>query len=297
MEVENEKMNSIHYDSITEIIEFDTNQLVGNNRSLFNQYLRQSLGNKSVITAPTAQDCIKKAYEGDTRLYNEISIPKMSQLDSQVDPADYAQLVEVKRRKRIRSSHGNELDIHSVYQGKIDKAWDTTTIVKSNQEVNFITILADIGENWGVHGMDSTWTMAVLNKLSDICEMAGKNVQIIVGDCGRGTNGKKSYTTISCVIKRYNERLSPERLAAMTHLGFFRSFCFLGLATSKIPCYESLGTHVSFSDDLLPINIKEQIDQGHTKVLIVKGSLSLSAAKDSLKRSLDKLHKIVYSTN
>lgn len=295
MELMDERMNSIHYDSITEIIEFDERFLVGSNKDMFRRFKRQHLGHKSVVTAEYANDCIDMAFNGDTKLYNEISAPRMAQLENEVNPADYAQLTEVKRRRRVRSSHGNELDIHSVYQGRIDKAWDSTEIVKSNLEVNFITILADIGENWNVNGMDSTWTMAVLNKLSDICEMAGKNVQIIVGDCGRGTNGRKAYTTISCVIKRYNERLSPERLAAMTHLGFFRSFCFMGLATSSIQCYDSLGSHTSFTENLLPINIRQEVDQGHTKVLIVKGSLSLPAARESLKNSLDKLHKIVYS--
>jgi hypothetical protein len=294
METENKNMNSIHFDSILDIMEFDESQMHKHNVSGFRESRNQHLGHRSVPTAPYAKDCIEFALIGDNKLYQEYALPKIEELNRHINskPDDYIQHIQQKKRKRVKTNFGNELDIHAVFQGRLDQAWDSTKIIEKDQEHRFITILADIGENWGADAKHSIWTMAVILKINDEIELAGKNVQIIVGDCARETIREKPLTTISCTIKKYNERLSVERLAAMTHLGFFRSFCFMGLYSSKYMCQEGLGWHESFDKEKMPIGIKEEIAEGHTRAIIIRRSLNLDDAVNSLKSAYSQLKEI-----
>lgn len=296
MEIENSNMNSIHFDSILDIMEFDESKMHKGNLSNYRQQKNEHLGAKSVPTAPYSRDCIDLALVGDSELYQKYALPNIQELNKHINskPDDYIQQIQQKKRKRIKTNFGNELDIHAVFQGRLDQAWDSTEIIEKDQEHRFITILADIGENWHTDAIHSIWTMSVILKISDEIELAGKNVQIVVGSFLTGTVSGKTYTTISCTIKKYNERLAVERLAAMTHLGFFRSFCFMGLYTSKFLCNWGLGRHSPFTLNLetMPIPIREEIEQGHTRAIVIRRSLNLNSAIDSLKSAYSQLKEI-----
>lgn len=298
IEYEDEIMNSLDFESPLEMIESDISKLNKYNAKLYNGFIKKKLGYKSVPTAPNAIDVINKASSGDSLLYENYIMQKIEILNREINSNEFVEFqntIQVKRRKRIKSSFGNELDIHKVYQGKIDTAWDSTIIVKDESIVNFITLCICVGQNWDIPGIDSIWTCAVALKIVDELELAGKNIKIIVFDVGKGVIREKQYTTVSSVVKDYKDRLAPTRLGAMTHLGFLRSFIFCGFAMSKYLCYEHLGHAVHMDGGkrhLLPINIRDDEKQGMSKPIVIGQSLNLHQAVISLRDAYNQLKKV-----
>lgn len=275
--------NSIHFDSILEIMEFEKYEgWPEANQRNFERHQKENLGTNSVPTAPLAKQCIEYALVGDRQLFETHGQKMISDLKKYADDVfETDQNRLQKKRKRTKSNFGNELDIHKVYSGQLDRAWDATKIVQVNESLKFVTIVCDILQNWNVPALPSLWSMAVICTLADYIESCGKNVEIIVGGAGRGTNYNKQYTTISVCVKKYNERLAIERLCAMSHLGFARSFLFMGFDTSQFKNCSSLGGNRGFNQTL-PLQLKEQIDAGHTRALVIDCCLSEADARKAL---------------
>lgn len=297
MEIEDANMNSIHFDSPIDILEYDVSSIHKNNLRRFNSYKIQHLGDRSVPTCPRADQIIDMAINGDNILYQQFVMPKIEELNNKIRSEnifDFEHKIQVRKRKRIKSSFGNEIDIHKVYQGRINEAWDSTKTIVEESDKRFITICVYIGQNWNVLGLPSIWTTAVCLKIVDELELAGKNVQIIVCKTLQTAVKEKRFTTTSCLIKRYNERISIERLAAMTHLGFSRSFMWCAILTSKYEINEGLGVSKKVNSgqfDLLPKGIRDDSKLGKTKPIIISQSLSLYESIQSLREAYYQLGK------
>jgi len=286
---ESEYMVGINFDSVLDI--FDFVPINSNNAKLFKKYTTSNLsmsgegyaGHTNKILGPTnssRKQVMDHALYGDTDLFSELT--KMSsrlKAELKIDTSDYKQHVKATKRKRIRSGHGDEIDIHKVYQGQIDKAWECRVRETVDSTHNFVTILIDYVGNWNENALSSLWRAATALLVVDELERAGKSVKIVIGSVTANCFTRTSkYASTSIVVKDYNKQLSHERLAAMAHLGFFRSFGFACLCATKYDVNEGLGHSCTMSDELLPLHLYREFEEGHTRFVHIGRIMSFESA-------------------
>jgi len=288
METVRDRHISMDFDDMFEVINYVMPQYHVNYRH-YKELINRS--NHNINAGPTIHkfdDAINYALIGDEFLYNYYVKGMVEQLNNALGiyTNDYIQQVPVIKRRKVNKSFGDELNIHAVNQGHLDTAWRTTERIEFNQEKHLITILIDIGGNWNIKPLDTLWVAAMCVKFVNDLEIAGKSVQIIVGGAASYCSESGERLTISATVKRYNQSFSLERLAAMAHIGFYRTFGFAGKLMSSFKLTESLGYSESFgSNGYMPLPIQDEIELGHTKVIVVDKALSLEQAVRSLNRA------------
>jgi len=282
---ENDKMVSVHFDSILDVLDYTPPQ---KHKKLFEQCVKTEkksprwfgLGNY------VAHQVIDKALLGDKDLYNILE-RYISRLDDITGyrTKEYKHTIDQVKRVKLKSSFGDELDIHKVYQGQCDTAWSRTKRIEVASKLHLVTLLIDLGGNSNQNAEDSIWRAAVAVRLMEELESAGKSVRIVSGVLAhRAFSNIGKSLTASITIKEYNQALSLERLAAMTHLGFMRTFCFGCFYSQKHNLRASLGTAGILNSEK-PIQLQEEIDKGHTKYVYLSRAMDVNTAKDSLKNA------------
>jgi len=239
------------------------------------------------------KEAIKSAVDGNPILYKEIQ-NRMSQINSRIDVYDNINSTTVIKRKKVHREFGNEIDIHKVYQGKLDTAWTATQRVEIDQEHHLVTILIDIGGNCNIDAMKALWTAVACLKFVEVLEAAGKQIQVIVGGVANQVAGV-SDMSISMVVKKYSEHLNIERLAAMCQIGYYRSAGFAAKLISEKTCNAGLGRSVDFSlgfnNFKLPIPLHDEYKAGKTKIVLFKKALDFHGALESIKHAQEVLIK------
>lgn len=270
---------SIHFDSMLEFY--------NSKPSKVNADLCESMkarGNQLGDLGPTSkgvQDSIDKSVVGDEKLKAQYLDGMVAELNYNLKLSDSKQKLPVIKRKRVRKEFGDELDMQMVYQGKLDKAWTKTEKVEFDSQHHLITLLIDIGGRHNVDAVQSLWTAAAALKFCQEVERAGKNIQVIVGNVSAHAAPGYSVSTTACV-KKYSDPLNFERLAAMTHIGFYRSFGFLGKLSSSKKIDSSMGSSFDLSS-CVPIPLREAQEKGETKIIALRKALNLKGALASLK--------------
>jgi hypothetical protein len=288
---ENSKLISVHFESAIDLLEHDER---GMNSIEFKSYTHRTktgrdykwFGNSN----KNAGDVIDHALVGDKDLYESL-INKVRDLRSMegMDKVDYVQRIKSVRRKLVHGNFGDELDIHKVYAGKIETAWSSRVREEFDKEHHLVTLFIDIAGNAKVNCEDSLWRAVVAMKVFEDLERAGKSVRIIAGGSSFGVWQKDNRNcAVSIVIKEYNQSLSLERLAAMSHVGFYRVFGFAAKCAQDIrrPMY-NLGMSMDSTVSNVSINLQEDIAKGHTKLVFIGRSLSRYDAH----RDLDAVYK------
>lgn len=161
------------------------------------------------------------------------------------------------RRKRIRGDQGDDLDIHAVNRGALDKAW-TTTRRRAQQGSGLIRITVDICANSYIGAEQLKWRGVAALALSRAMSKAGYSVEIVAGQSGTGAFiGRQLPGTITVTVKPRYTAVDTATLAATVCLpGFFR---YLGFA-SIIRQADDLGVDVEIGlgkavrlETLLPV--------------------------------------------
>lgn len=245
-------------------------------------------------SATNSKQVLNLALLGDDAL-GEMVREMWSELDDATGKrqTDYRQRIQQVKRRKLRSDFGDELDIHKVYQGHLDTAWTRTERIEIDVEHSLITLFIDIGGNCNIKCTDTLWRAAVATRLVSELEAAGKSVKVVVGGAVSGLFRRKRHinTTVSVVVKEFNQPLSVERLAAMTHIGFFRSFGFVALERFDVDDTTShLGHSIPISDSI-PVQLQEEIDEGHTRFVHIEGANSLHAAKRELESAYKQMER------
>lgn len=293
--MEDDQLISIHYESILDLMD---HQVDGPNRKEFIRRLDcddPNFGKDKIGRSNNnGRDVIKHALLGDEYMYGEMmELAKRLPVDDIT--TDYEQKVKVRRRRKIKSNFGDELDIHKIYQGDLERSWTRTVRDEVDQNHHLVTILVDIGANYKVDCSHSLWLGAVTLKIVKELEAAGKSIKIIVGDGGKNTfsNSVKNCTT-TMVVKNYNEGLSHTRLAAMCHLGFFRTFCFAAFFSDPhLFPNPGLGKYFPLKPGVVPVQMKSEVDNGHTKLVYVKTAHNIRQAQGVLADAYEQMRSFI----
>jgi len=201
-----------------------------------------------------------------------------------MDEVDYVQKIKAVKRKLKHDRFGDELDIHKVYAGKLDTAWTRRERVVYDKEHPLVTLYVNISGSAGVEADESLWRAVVTLKIYEELIQAGKSVRVIVGGSSSGTFRTSHKCACAMVVKEYNQSLSMERLAAMTHIGFYRIFGFAAKAAQdELMLKSSMGYSDRINEKNIPINLQEEIAEGHTKMVFIERSTTEREAIRDLK--------------
>lgn len=288
---ENDKMVSVHFDSIIELMDFEPENR--NNKYEFDNYIngksRRIFGAEWLgVGATNYKEVIEKAMLGDQDIYNR-ALKMMSILNSgKVIPV--SQHIKKVKRRKIRSDMGDELDIHKVYQGNLAQAWSKTERIEVDAKHHLVTLFLNINGNSGVKVSETIWRCALILKLANEIQQAGKSLKIIVGGMvTRALIGSSKLLTTSITVKKYNETLSPERLAAMTNIGFYRTFGFAAKHCQNLRVEDGGGRSSTIYENNMPIHLQEEVDKGHTKPVFLEGIRSQSSMINELERAFKQM--------
>lgn len=287
---ENEDMVSVHFDSILEVIEGDFSKQ--DNSYEINNYLKGDVDSQKYgSTNKTHEEVIKHALIGDEILLVDLKkkIDVLNKVTGK-NTMDYEQKIQSSRRRRCFADQGDELDIEKVYNGELDTCWSKTQRIEFDTSHKFVTLFIENGANWNEDVTDSFWRSAIAVFLTSELEKAGKSVRIVVGSTGNRCFIKnRKLLSCSMTVKEYNQRVSLERVSAMTHLGFFRT---LNFAMINMPNYKisgGLGSHKNIDDKSFPIQLQEQVKQGHTRLIHIKPVLNQHEAINALEYAYKQL--------
>lgn len=288
---ENEKMVSVHFDSILDLIEGDFSDKVESKK--IERYLSdREVGSREYgRTNKTYKDVINHALIGDSVLLEQLE-DKIRILDKVTgkNTIDYEQKIQKSRRRRTFGDEGDELDIEKVYNGDLDTCWTRTEKIEFDTTHKFVTLFIENGAAWNENVTSSFWRAAVAVFLTRELERAGKSVKIVVGSCARGalkTSNKKLAQSMT--VKEYNQHVSLERVAAMTHLGFFRTVSFALFHMSDYTVCGNIGSPDWINNGNWPIQLQKQADKGHTRLIHIKPATSQTSAIDALKSAYEQL--------
>lgn len=287
-----DKLVSIHFDSI---VDYMSTKPHPENEVLFNTLMSKN-GYGPDWHGPNASN-IKEVTDlglrGDMNLLQSLE-EKIYKLREHLGmhTRDYSASIKQARRVRERAAQGDELDIHRVYQGRLDVAWGRTTRIEMDQETKLVTLLIDNEDNASVLASDTLWRAAVAVLLTEELEAAGKSVRIITYGGSAGCfSGTRKNCTVTITIKDYNSSLSMQRLAAMSHIGFGRGPGFAAMTMQPYKLRNSLGGSVSYSDRLIPLQLKPEIQKGFTKVIYLGKANNVWNAEKILTAATNRLTK------
>lgn len=286
---EDEKMISVHFDSVLEVLDHNCDNV---NRKKFIQYTQNEKADRYGVgsnwlgtTNQCEKDVINHALAGDPEMCKDL-MNKISQFRIEIgaDRADYRETLPRRKRKTRFGDFGDEVDIHKVLAGKVDTSWRKKVQMETNPISPLVTIVIDLCASAYEDCKNSYWRAAVALFVTQELLNAGKSVKLVVADVGKhAMHDSRKLLSTSIVIKDFNQAVSIERIAAMTHLGFFRTFMFGAMQVQDYATNSSLGTPVTLDDNNIPVHLREEVEKGHTKYLRVTRISSLREAQTALK--------------
>ena len=277
----NDKMHSIHLDSTAQLLEQKIPSRHDNNVKRWHKNFDGGSAWGGSATA-TFDSVMEKAKNGDVELLEKMK-SKQREFIKAV-PMTLRAEVESKIRKLVWKDQGDEIDIHRVYCGQLDTAWRGQGTTPKEKREKYVHMLIDLQGHCAINAVDSFWRTAVATYIYQKLEAAGYRTKITV--CAISTNRYDQYegvTTNSIDIKGYDQKVNPAKLAAMSHLGFYRSALFLTGALEDWDIKVGNGRPMNLTLSNLPIQVKRTVDNGDVKPIIIESSTSLRGAIDNLK--------------
>ena len=149
------------------------------------------------------------------------------------------------KRRSSRGPQGDELDIHSVRAGNLDRAWRRTRKIEKKGKAKRITILYNTpiyGNQTPDQAFYGPAAAAILcEKLSE----ANVAIEIIAMDWTDGIWTLSSHSAARDLtvvrVKNTNAPLSMAALAATATAGYTRSALFNAQIASDLPCMSGMG--------------------------------------------------------
>jgi hypothetical protein len=293
---ENDALMSIYYDSSLEFFEERFEFTNSSNRNWHDRILRgQERGQRWFGPYnEEANDVLTKSVIGDAYLYKNLQ-DKIRQIDERTGKfhAEHElQVVQRKRRKPVRAAFGDEIDIHRVYAGDLENAWRKTVHIQEEKHFHLVHVMINTVYSASENCVNTLWNAAATVKIVSDLEAAGKSVAVTVLFPTTATfKESRKGLCVAMNIKKYNERLTPERLAAMTHAGFMRSWGFLGgLRQNRYTIGYGYGMPTQNLKTYSPINIQEEIKEGITKPIYIRANNSIDSAVHAIESAKQQMH-------
>lgn len=171
-------------------------------------------------------------------------------------------------RTRVNGAMGDELDIHAVNRGTVDRAWSSSQrrLRKGNSALRLVI---DICANGSTEASALRWCGIAGLSLAEVMSKAGYSVEIVAA-MGVNEHACRHQMTMSTVVKARNATPDYGLLAATVCLpGFFRTLGFASIVRAADDvgsvCYSGLGNYLDVSG-VLPV--PERVTQ-----IIVPGSI------------------------
>lgn len=168
-----------------------------------------------------------------------------------------------KRRKRRRGDHGDSLDIHAVYQGRVDRAWERPVkdgdFVKAKGRAAHVVV--NIGSNCNVPHMQAMWRTALTVFIVDRLIQQGRPCKVTVHFHGEYCFTGSRHFGMSCTVKNYHMPASIEKIAAMTSVGFLRVFGFAAGWSGVEEATPNFG-YMRQGERTIPPHVKEDQERG-----------------------------------
>lgn len=286
-----QNLASVHFDSILDLFKFDSSSLSRDGKEKFDFYMNKEEGRDKYgdWLGPTNKnhgDIVDHALLGDDELL-KILDPMIAQFDNSIgaNTVDYRQQIEKSKRKRVFKDNGDELDVDRYFNHEFETMWQSTKRIEVDARHRLITLFINIGNTADVNCEESFWKTCVAVRLMKELEQAGKQVKVVVGS---GTDYLYRHDTTkkftgSITVKNYNERLSIERLAAMSHVGFHRVFGFaVKCVSDDRPHLRGMGASANVCDKLIPLHVQKDVASGHTRFVYIPNVTNLKRAQMAL---------------
>ena len=163
------------------------------------------------------------------------------------------------RRRPIRGRQGDELDIHAVNRGSLDRAWRATAKTKLKAgATRRVRIVFQTSINAGQNASQNFWPGAIAATLADKLNSASTATEIIAADYSAnalfpGENQGMRNMLLTWPVKLPNQPFSLPTLAKVALGGFSRIYVFRAMFCIKGYCpMASLGQNVP-----MPLELKE----------------------------------------
>jgi hypothetical protein len=177
-------------------------------------------GNWYGADCATGKDVIAKLHDGWPQGQKKLSKLMAELVQVEVHPKD-------RRRRRVRRDFGDSVDIHAIYSGHLDTAWE---IAKRQEGCGpqrldlFVNMICSGGESADV----LFWRGAAAVVLADKLEAAGYMVRLVVGFGGRNSCDERASCRIT--VKDHDKPLDVSSTASVILPGFFRAIGHAWLA-------------------------------------------------------------------
>lgn len=206
----------------------------------------KSGGNLTWYGAATPQEAMDRAFKG----WPEGAERVRSMMDN-IDAPPPASL----RRKVQRADQGDALDIHAVYRGGLDRAWERRRRLHSRARMS-VRIVAQVGGSKHMQAEQMFWRGAAVAKLSELLEESSYRVEIVGADWMMNdasfleTNPQSAEVVESFIVKDAGAPMDLEQVAGvLCNAGFFRTFSFRSAYAA--PTHEMRGTQYEYETEVV----------------------------------------------
>lgn len=173
-------------------------------------------------------------------------------------------------RVRVRGDQGDDLDVHAVNRGAVDKAW-SRAVRRVRVGSSIVRLCIDIGGNCHTNADALRWRGVAGLALAEVMGKAGYSVELVACFAVRNAiANNRSHVTVSTVIKPRSAQADLGLLAATATLsGFFRVLGFAGVIRGADdlgkPVESGLGRYLDVSGVLpAPDKVTTLFVQGNT---------------------------------
>lgn len=171
-----------------------------------------------------------------------------------------AMTMEVRKRKRRWMEQGDTLDIHRVWGGELDRAWQRPVrFPKLSPTQRYATIFIDIGTLASRAPDEGVWRAALAMRVCDLLTSMGIATEIWCGASSLETyeRGFGSQAWFATRVKEYTQPINLNRVAGLSSVGAHRTVGFKMKCAGPGTIADNFG--VSFEQGFpLPLRERQQ---------------------------------------
>lgn len=220
----------------------------------------------------------------------EMEQAMLGMLDQIELPAFLARPELTKKRKRRKADSGNELDIHAVYQGRSDRAWDQTytqhLMSHGNKTAHICINLSAVNT---MDFKEAMWRGALALRIYDALTRLGRSVAISAFYASEQGFTDATAFMGSCRLKAYGEPMRTDKLAGMVNLGFMRRYLMTWGIESHPTRRPSSGYGHPIDDYALHTYAAEQDHANGGSLFVIGQCFSKAQAEQALEKFVAQL--------